>query len=66
MTTRTLTVQADRRAYVSHMICVVKISTFCCQKTVLRGLHNTAAGARSDELLLYHFRVFPLFTIWKH
>jgi hypothetical protein len=38
MTTRTLTVQADQRAYVPHALCIVKRTTLIGQKHVLCGL----------------------------
>jgi hypothetical protein len=34
MTTRTLTVQADQRAYVPHALCIVKRTTLICQTSL--------------------------------
>ena len=46
MTTRTLTVQADRRAYLPHVVCVVK-KNVTAEKNVLVGWSICTTRARS-------------------
>jgi hypothetical protein len=64
MTTRTLTVQADQRAYVPHALCIVKRTTLI-SKTC--PLWPTLMQLGSDRVSpsKYHFRAFSLFTIWE-
>ena len=66
MTTRTLTVQADRRAYVPHVVCVVKIVCSVVKKTVLSGLCNTRLGRDLMTSSYIIFAPLSLFTIWEH
>lgn len=68
MTTRTLTVQADQRAYVPHALCIVKrmsFARFCLSKTSVLCVLRLCSCAGPGESLPYHFRALSLFTIWE-
>ena len=68
MTTRTLTVQADQRAYVPHALCIVKRTSFarlCLSKTSVLCVPRLCSYAGAGESLPHHVRALSLFTILK-